>query len=128
MGIRQTAQPLGVVLAALSLPALAASGPASDGPGRAFRALGLQLAGKTVSAALAFDHDSDCGIYNMGTRAALRRRGFASALIARHLSDALERGCMTASVQSTPMAEGVYARAGFRDLGRFLEFRIRGQT
>lgn len=28
----------------------------------------------------------------------------------------------TASVQATPMAEGVYANAGFRDLGRYLEY------
>jgi hypothetical protein len=28
----------------------------------------------------------------------------------------------TASLQSTPMAERVYAAVGFRDLGRILEF------
>jgi predicted GNAT family acetyltransferase len=36
--------------------------------------------------------------------------------------DALARGCETASVQSTEMAERVYAAVGFRDLGRFLEY------
>jgi len=34
----------------------------------------------------------------------------------------LERGCQTASLQSTPMAERVYAAAGFRDLGRIFEY------
>jgi len=29
---------------------------------------------------------------------------------------------VTASLQSTPMAERVYAAIGFRDLGRFLEY------
>jgi hypothetical protein len=45
-----------------------------------------------------------------------------TALIARHLHDAAQRGCSTASLQSTAMAERVYAAAGFRDLGRILEY------
>jgi hypothetical protein len=32
------------------------------------------------------------------------------------------RGCQTASVQSTEMAERVDAAVGFRDLGRILEY------
>jgi hypothetical protein len=36
--------------------------------------------------------------------------------------DARARGCRTASLQSTPMAERVYAAVGFRDLGRILEY------
>jgi hypothetical protein len=32
------------------------------------------------------------------------------------------RGCRTASLQATPLAEGMYAAAGFRDLGRFLGY------
>jgi len=35
---------------------------------------------------------------------------------------AAARGCRTATIQSTPMAERVYAAVGFRDLGRFLEY------
>jgi hypothetical protein len=46
----------------------------------------------------------------------------AAALTARHLRDAADRGCSTASLQSTPMAERVYTSVGFRDLGRFLEY------
>jgi hypothetical protein len=38
------------------------------------------------------------------------------------LHDARDRGCETASLQSTPMAERVYAAVGFRDLGRILEY------
>jgi hypothetical protein len=37
------------------------------------------------------------------------------------LDGARERGLVTASLQATPMAEGLYARLGFRDLGRILE-------
>jgi hypothetical protein len=36
--------------------------------------------------------------------------------------EAAERGCRTASLQSTAMGEGIYAAVGFRDLGRILEY------
>jgi GNAT superfamily N-acetyltransferase len=88
----------------------------------AFHTLGVQLAGENVGTAIAFDHDGDCGVFNMSTVEAARRRGLGTALTARHVHDAAERGCSTASLQSTPMAERVYAAVGFRDLGRFLEF------
>jgi len=61
-------------------------------------------------------------VFNVGTLEPMRRRGLGTALTARLLRDAIDRGCETASVQSTPMAEGVYAAVGFRDLGRILEY------
>jgi GNAT superfamily N-acetyltransferase len=88
----------------------------------AFSVLGARLADEYVATALAFDCDGDCGVFNMSTLDAFRRRGLATALTARHLDDAAARGCSTASLQSTPMAERVYAAAGFRDLGRILEY------
>jgi predicted GNAT family acetyltransferase len=88
----------------------------------AFRTLAARLAGETVATAIAFDHDGDCGVFNMSTLEAARRRGLATALTARHVHDAAERGCSTASLQSTAMAERVYAAVGFRDLGRILEY------
>src|SRR4051812_7901429 len=36
--------------------------------------------GVRVAAALAFDHEGDCGIYNVGTLEGARRRGLATAL------------------------------------------------
>jgi predicted GNAT family acetyltransferase len=71
---------------------------------------------------MAFDHDGDCGIYNVGTLERARRRGLGTALTTLQAHDALTRGCQTASLQSTPMAERVYAAVGFRDLGRILEY------
>jgi ribosomal protein S18 acetylase RimI-like enzyme len=65
---------------------------------------------------------SPCGIYNVGTLEPARRRGLASALTAIHLHEARGRGCHTASLQSTATAERVYRAAGFRDLGRILEY------
>jgi GNAT superfamily N-acetyltransferase len=87
-----------------------------------FRIVAAQVAGENIATAIAFDHEGDCGVYNMSTVEAERRRGLATALAARHLHDAADRGCSTASLQSTPMAETVYSAVGFRDLGRFLEY------
>jgi GNAT superfamily N-acetyltransferase len=88
----------------------------------AFRVLLARLGGENVATAMAFDRASDCGIYNVTTLERARRRGLGTALTALHLHLALARGCQTASLQSTEMAEGVYAAVGFRDLGRILEY------
>ena len=88
----------------------------------AFHVLAARLEREVVAAAIAFDHEGDCGIFNMTTFEWARRRGLATALTAAHLHKAADRGCSTASVQSTPIAEGVYRSVGFRDLGRFLEY------
>lgn len=88
----------------------------------AFHLLVARLDGENVATALAFDHGGDCGIYNVGTLERARRRGLGTKLTALHLYDALARGCRTASVQSTKMAENVYAAAGLRDLGVILEY------
>jgi predicted GNAT family acetyltransferase len=82
----------------------------------------VRVAGENVATAVALDHDGDCGVFNMSTVEAARRRGLASALTIRHVHDAARRGCWTATLQSTPMAERVYAAAGFRDPGRILEY------
>ena len=89
---------------------------------RAYHILIARLGGENVATAMAFDHGSDCGIYNTGTLEHARRRGLATALTALHVHDALTRGCQTASLQSTDTAECVYAAVGFHDLGRILEY------
>jgi ribosomal protein S18 acetylase RimI-like enzyme len=86
------------------------------------KVLVARLNGEDMATAIAIDHEGNCGIYNVGTLEHARRRGLATGLIAVHLHEALARGCRTASVQSTPTAEGVYAALGFRDLGRILEY------
>jgi hypothetical protein len=88
----------------------------------AFHLAMARLGGEDVAAALAYDHDGDCGIFNVSTVERARRRGLATALTCLQLHDALARGCQTASLQATPMAEHVYTTLGFRDLGRFLEY------
>lgn len=88
----------------------------------AFRVVVGHLDGEAVAAGISFDHGGDCGIYNVVTREHARRRGIGTAVTAALVRDARERGCETASLQSTPVAEGVYAAVGFRDLGRILEY------
>jgi GNAT superfamily N-acetyltransferase len=87
-----------------------------------FHLLMARVAGEDIATAMAFDHDRDCGVFNVSTLEHARRRGLGTALIARLIHDARERGCSTASLQSTAMAERVYAAVGFRDLGAILEY------
>jgi phage tail-like protein len=79
--------------------------------------------GRPVAASIAFDHDGDCGIFNVGTLEDARGRGYGTAVTAAQLRDGRVRGCVTATLQSTQMAERVYTRLGFQDLGRILEYR-----
>ena len=88
----------------------------------AFHVLVARLDGEHVTTGMAFDHRGDCGIYNVTTLRHARRLGLGTALTAALAHDALARGCRTASLQSTAMAERVYAAVGFRDLGRLLEY------
>jgi GNAT superfamily N-acetyltransferase len=88
----------------------------------AFHVLVAELEGEHVATALAFELDGDCGVYNVGTLEHARRRGLGTAVTLAVLYDARDRGCHTASLQSTPTAEHVYASAGFRDLGVIFEY------
>ena len=81
-----------------------------------------RLNGENAAMLMAFDHDGDCGIYMVETVAVARRHGLATALSAHAVNEARKRGCTTVSLQSTAMAEGVYASVGLRDLGRFDEY------
>jgi ribosomal protein S18 acetylase RimI-like enzyme len=94
----------------------------------AFHVLIARLSGENVATAMAFDCGSDCGIYNVTTLERFRRQGIGTALTAVHVHDALARGCQTASLQSTAMAERLYAAVGFRDLGRIHEYAPRSAS
>jgi ribosomal protein S18 acetylase RimI-like enzyme len=83
--------------------------------------------GEPVAAALAFDHEGDCGIYNVGPLEHARRQGYASVVTLHHLHDARTRGCQTASLQATPMAEYLQAAIDFRGLGRIHKYLPAGR-
>jgi GNAT superfamily N-acetyltransferase len=87
-----------------------------------FRLVAARVDGEAVSSAMSFTVDGDCGIYNVGTVEHARRRGLGTAVTAVALRDAVVQGCETATLQSTPVAERVYAALGFRALGRILEY------
>jgi GNAT superfamily N-acetyltransferase len=82
--------------------------------------------GEPACCAAAFDHAGDCSIQMVVTVERFRRRGLATALVGHALRQARERGCISSSLQSTPMAEGMYAALGFRPLGRYVEWQHRG--
>jgi len=94
----------------------------ADADMRPFRVRVAQVDGELATTAMAFDHETDCGIYNVGTVEHARRRGLGSAVTLLQLHDARARGCETASLQATPIAERMYGAVGFRDLGRFVEY------
>jgi ribosomal protein S18 acetylase RimI-like enzyme len=73
--------------------------------------------GQPVACVAALDVDGDCGIWNVGTRAAFRGRGLATALMRQALLDARDRGATTTSLQATAMGRPVYRRMGYRELG-----------
>ena len=83
--------------------------------------------GKTVTTGLVFELDDDCGICDIGSLEHARRRVLGTSAAALPAHAAAERGCGTASLQSTPIAEVIYAAVGFRDLGRILEYGLPGQ-
>jgi GNAT superfamily N-acetyltransferase len=88
----------------------------------AFEVLVASEAGESVATGMSFDFEGDCGIYNVTTVESARRRGIGAALTAKLVRDAWRRGCETATLQATPVAERVYASVGFRDLGRIVEY------
>ena len=63
------------------------------------------------------------GIYNVATRDAFRRRGFASAMMAHALEDAHAAGLRTAVLQAAPDGVGVYRRLGFAEFGTIREYK-----
>jgi GNAT superfamily N-acetyltransferase len=84
--------------------------------------------GDPATCVVSFERAGDCGIYSVETAERFRRRGLATALVRHALRRGRERGCTSASLQSTPMAESMYASIGFRPLGRYVEWQHRGDS
>jgi GNAT superfamily N-acetyltransferase len=66
--------------------------------------------------------DTDVNVGFVATRESARRRGLAGHVLRHALAVARQRGIRTASLQSTPMAVGVYARVGFVPVGHWQEW------
>jgi GNAT superfamily N-acetyltransferase len=75
-------------------------------------------AGPPQSCAIGHDMGDNCDITLVATLPEARGRGMAGALMRRALADARERGCSTTTLVATRLGYPVYARMGYRDLGR----------
>lgn len=66
--------------------------------------------------------DTDVNVGFVGTREEARRRGLAGGVLRHALRAARRRGFRTASLQSTPLAEGLYRQVGFVPVGHWREW------
>jgi GNAT superfamily N-acetyltransferase len=80
--------------------------------------LGVRLREKVVGGVAVQPRGAVAGIYDMGVVPKVRRRGIGLELTLAACRRARERGCRFAVLNATDEGEPVYARAGFRSLGR----------
>ena len=59
---------------------------------------------------------SVAGIWNVGTRRIFRRRGLASALMARLCQDAIQDGYPYSMLMASSMGRPLYAKIGYREV------------
>jgi GNAT superfamily N-acetyltransferase len=78
--------------------------------------------GDPVARSMGFVHDGVVGVYDVGTQAPWRRRGFGSALTKAALVVGRRSGCSLATLQSTAPARHLYETLGFRPLFRYRAF------
>jgi GNAT superfamily N-acetyltransferase len=75
------------------------------------------IGGETVACAGAFTNGSDCEILFVAVLPEGRGRGISGRLMARALTDAVEQGLETTSLQATKLGYPVYAKLGYADYG-----------
>lgn len=76
-----------------------------------------------LATALTITKENIAGVYWVGTAAAARGRGLASACTAFLTNDALARGATFVTLQASKFGEPVYRRLGYQEYGRFKLFR-----
>ncbi len=67
--------------------------------------------------------DGAVGLYNISTLESHRRRGYGTALTVRPLVDARAEGHRLAVLQASREGQGVYAKVGFGEVGRYTEYK-----
>jgi GNAT superfamily N-acetyltransferase len=84
-----------------------------------WRAYAARVDGVDAACLMAFDSaDGDCGIAAVATLPIAQRRGISTGLLAVALRAARDRGAVTTTLQASSQGRPVYARLGYRDLGR----------
>lgn len=91
----------------------------ADAIGRHNRLWVARIDGRPVSKAVVHVAGGVAGIYGVATTEAGRGRGLASALTLHALHAARDAGAALSVLHSTPMAHGLYARLGYRDVAPF---------
>lgn len=84
--------------------------------------LGAREDGRLVVGGLAHDLADTVGVYLVATLPAARGRGLATELMRGLLLAARLRGQTAAVLQSTDLAQSLYRRLGFRDLGAWVSW------
>jgi len=99
----------------------APAGVLAEADPAAVHLLRARVTGSVAATAFAFDHDRDCGVFNVSTVEAMRRRGLGTALTAR-LAATPPTAAATPQACSPPPWPRRSRRRRLRDLGRRLEF------
>lgn len=81
--------------------------------------------GEVVATGTLFVGQDTVGIYDIVTRADLRKRGMGSAMFARLMGDAKGYGRRHAVLQASPDGLGIYVKAGFSSVGTVHTFENR---
>jgi ribosomal protein S18 acetylase RimI-like enzyme len=75
------------------------------------------LGGETVGCVMAWDDRDDAQIVWVATLPEARGRGIATALMARAVEAAAQRGRLTTTLVATALGAPVYTKVGYRDFG-----------
>lgn len=76
-----------------------------------------RINGQIVGQAIVNIVGEHAGLFNVGVSGRYRRQGIGTSLSLAAMHAARERGATTMNLNSTPMGEPIYARAGFRRIG-----------
>jgi len=76
-----------------------------------------RLDGETVGCVVAWDDRDDAQILWVATLPEARGRGIATALMARAVEAAAQRGRLTTTLVATALGAPVYTKVGYRDFG-----------
>lgn len=88
------------------------------------------LDGRPAATVSVLEHAGDAFVVFVATDPEARGCGLCRGLMSHALRTAAEHGCTTTTLEGSPMGEPVYARMGYRSLGRFglWEHRVRNDS